>query len=199
MDRYERNQGGTAKKARFESANNVRQHDQAQRAANDAILNEFVKTQMQGSEQLKMMAANQSALMEMQGQMQKAYSASNEQIQSVTSNQSSITDMQANMQKMMAAMQQQLNDSNSKIAELSKQLTAQKANGGGEGKSDGVAKVNTRGRRQPREETLQKYGENGRTCGVCKRKNQFHFDADCFTDPKNAHKRPANWRVPKKE
>ena len=78
-----------------------------------------------------MMAANQSALMEMQGQMQKAYTANNEQIQAVTSNQSSIVDMQSNMQKMMATMQQQLNDSKNKIAELSKQLAAQKTIGGG--------------------------------------------------------------------
>ena len=197
MDRYERNQGGTAKKARFESTNNVRQHEQAQRAADDAILNKFVRTQTQGSDQLKMMTANQSALMGMQGQMQKTYAANNEQIQAVTSNQSSIVDMQSNMRKMMATMQQQLNESNNKIAELSKQLAAQKTIGGGGGKVEDGEKGNTRKRWQPNAESIEKFGENGRTCGVCKRTGAFHADADCWADPKNTSKRPQGYVLPK--
>ena len=105
MDTYACNAGGTAKKARFKSANNVdsqqqqRQEEQQQReAAGDAILMECMKAQAAGVEQ----------------------------VQAVTSNQNSIVQMLADSQKMMAAMQQQ-KQSDNRITALTKELADTKA------------------------------------------------------------------------
>ena len=113
METFKENMGGTAKKAKFESAAQVKEKpEQQHQEVADAVVQQFLDTS----------AANE------------------EHIQTVTANQSAMVEMQANMQKMMAMMQEQMKESNTKIAALQKQLAdssgnndANKENNGGGG------------------------------------------------------------------
>ena len=130
METFKENMGGTAKKARFESAAQVKEEpEQQQQTEADAMVHQFLETT----------------------------SANEEHIQAVTANQSAMVEMQANMQKMMAMMQEQMKESNAKITELQKQLAASdgkkkdanKENNGNGGNGRKEKKCNHCGRMNP--------------------------------------------------
>lgn len=118
MDSYNKNQGGTAKKSKYESAAHIKQEQQEQE--DESALQVFMQAQANKDEIVQAVTSNQNTMSVVQSDMQKMLAALAEQLKTTN-----------------AQMVEQAKTSNAQIAALQAQIQTNNKSGGGGGKRNG--------------------------------------------------------------